>query len=132
MTRWNPQPAIERVWPRIQVGVCWLWTGSLTTAGYGQVRSSEGPLVSVHRLVYETLVGPIPDGLELDHLCRVRHCCDPDHLEPVTPGENHRRGSQVLTHCKNGHPFDSTAGNQRTCRICRRAAWHRWKARQTT
>ena len=90
---------------------CWLFTGTWCDQGYGRYVLSigRGP---VHRYVYQTLKGEIPEGLQLDHKCRVRCCCNPDHLEPVTPRENVRRGiiAQVnrarfaaRTHCKNGH-----------------------------
>ena len=82
----------ERVEARIdRSGDCWVWTGSRTGAGYGQVWSRRGNR-GVHRIVYEQLVGPIPDGLVIDHLCRNRSCCNPAHLEPVTMAENVRRG----------------------------------------
>jgi hypothetical protein len=92
MSRWNPQPAIERAFDKLDVGDCWEFTGSLVTKGYGQIRGDDGPLVLVHRLVYEYLVGPIPPGMQLDHLCRNRRCCNPDHLEPVTNRANVLRG----------------------------------------
>lgn len=69
---------------------CWLWTAATTPTGYGQFRFHDGSRAA-HRLAYEQMVGPIPDGLELDHLCRVRNCVNPDHLEPVTHAENLRR-----------------------------------------
>lgn len=79
---------------RPELGPCWLWQGTITEDGrYGQVRRKSG-LTVVHRYAYEHEVGPIPDGLDLDHLCRIRHCCNPAHLEPVTRGENLRRGYQ--------------------------------------
>lgn len=68
-------------------GGCWLWTGSQDGKGYGKTGRGR-----IHRIVYEELVGPIPDGLQLDHLCRVRNCVNPAHLEPVTGRENVRRG----------------------------------------
>lgn len=69
---------------------CWLWTGSLTWDGYGLFRENNRR-TGAHRFAYEYHVGPIPAGLQLDHLCRVRNCVNPDHLEPVTASENTRR-----------------------------------------
>lgn len=77
---------------RTDLGPCWLWTGGDNGHGYGTIRPHPGPgSVYVHRLSYELAHGPIPDGLELDHLCRLTRCVRPDHLEPVTQKENHRR-----------------------------------------
>lgn len=69
---------------------CWRWQGCRTTIGYGQI-SFQGTMWTVHRLAYEAWTGPIPDGRVLDHLCRVRHCLNPAHLEAVTYSENNRR-----------------------------------------
>jgi hypothetical protein len=130
MTRWNPEPAIDRALARVEVGDCWLWQGALDTAGYGSIKGDDGRTRSVHRLVYEALVGPVPEGLVLDHLCRARQCCNPDHLEPVTPGENYRRS--LTGRCKYGHPLDKQYGRQRFCSVCARERWRRWKMKQTT
>lgn len=74
-------------------GSCWIWTGAITAHGYGTV-GIDGRTRPVHRVVYEALTGEaIPDGLDLDHLCRVRSCVNPDHLEPVSRSENVRRSS---------------------------------------
>jgi hypothetical protein len=75
---------------RTDIGDCWLWTGAHVSSGYGnlKVASVNRP---AHVWVWENLVGPVPDGLELDHLCRVRACVNPDHLEPVTRAVNLRR-----------------------------------------
>lgn len=70
---------------------CWLWVGARDSEGYGSIRR-EGRTLKSHRWFYEQMVGRIPDGMQLDHLCRVRHCVNPDHLELVTPGENQVRG----------------------------------------
>lgn len=76
---------------------CWEWTGARTKDGYGQATRG-GRNVKAHRHVYQALVGPLTDGVQqLDHLCRVRHCCNPDHLEPVTPLENVRRGLPAVS-----------------------------------
>lgn len=90
---------------------CWLFTGTWQQ-GYGYYILKGIGRGSVHRYVYQQIKGPIPDGLHLDHKCRVPCCCNPDHLEPVTPKENVRRGlagqssrarAAARTHCKNGH-----------------------------
>lgn len=70
---------------------CWVWTANTVNGGYGRVRLN-GRMILSHRLAYEALSGPIPDGLQLDHLCRNRACCNPEHLEPVTNRENVMRG----------------------------------------
>ena len=87
---------------------CWLWTKCCDRKGYGRVQLG-GLLLYAHRLSYEVFEGPIPEGLHLDHLCRVRHCVNPDHLEPVTCAENIRRSPihhGAKTHCPAGHPYD--------------------------
>ena len=99
---------------------CWLWQRSKSRDGYGWA-SLKNRTKQAHRLVYELIKGPVPDGLVLDHLCRVRHCVNPDHLEPVTPGENVRRselttaGATVCAKC--GGPFSRLRG-QRRCLPC--------------
>lgn len=111
---------------------CWEWTASRNIGGYGMIWFEGRPRVA-HRVAYGLLVGAIPDGLTLDHLCRVRHCVNPAHLEPVTMYENMLRGESFSarqarqTHCKNGHPLsgDNLYSNpnrkQRVCRTCRTA-----------
>ena len=129
--------ALYRFLPKIEYqGGHWLWTASKDAKGYGQFKL-DGNKVRVHRLAYEHWIGPIPEGLQIDHLCRVKHCANPAHLEPVTSGENTRRGLAPLalaamrsarTHCKRGHEFtpDNTyiakAGSSqgRGCRTCKR------------
>lgn len=92
-------PPIERVLARIDTTdpeVCWLWPGSTYGNGYGSIKigsRQDGTRrnTSTHIVTYEALVGPVPEGLELDHLCRVRLCCNPFHLEPVTHSQNMER-----------------------------------------
>lgn len=107
MRGYNGPHFTERIIPVTESG-CWLWEGYLDKWGYGRVRVN-GKRVSAHRAFYEHYIGNIPDGLELDHLCKVRCCVNISHLEPVTPMENNRRGDGICsinarkTHCVNGH-----------------------------
>jgi hypothetical protein len=80
---------------------CWLWTGSVRPNGYGQVRRRKKCL-KAHRYSYELVIGPIPNGLHVDHRCRFRPCVRPSHLEPVTQLENNFRSRKEV--CKKGHP----------------------------
>lgn len=83
---------------------CWLWTGAPSNSGYGHYKVG-GKAIKAHRAVYELLVGPIPEGMQLDHLCEVKLCVNPDHLEPVTHQENARRHYDKSSLCRNGlHP----------------------------
>lgn len=111
---------------------CLLWSGGLTKNGYAAISQRSGSDRQdfyIHRLMYEWLVGPIPEGLEIDHLCRVRHCASPAHLEAVTRRENTLRGVSPAarqarqTHCIHGHPFDdANTYRWRTRRYCRACA----------
>lgn len=120
-----------RFWSSVnKTETCWLWTGPLDVGGYAKM-FADGRQVKAHRYAYELLVGPIPEGLQLDHLCRVRHCVRaPDHLEPVTARENVRRGvapparQAAQTHCLRGHEFtpENTyveKSGKRKCKACR-------------
>lgn len=118
---------------------CWLWLGYCSN-GYGQVGRG-GQLHKAHRYAYESLVGPIPLGLELDHLCRVRNCVNPAHLEPVTRRENILRGLSraalfaARTTCSVGHEFDAIHRrgddmSRRTCRTCNNAYLREWRAKR--
>jgi hypothetical protein len=113
----------------------WLWTGRVAKNGYGQVRI-RGILKYAHRAVWELLRGPIPEDKHLDHVkargCEIRHCCNPEHLEPVTQQENNRRAAHRKTHCPRGHDYsvygvltsNSKGGVKQRCRLCR---YHHWK-----
>lgn len=88
----------ERFWSKVDKGAddeCWLWTASTDGHGYGQFWNGERRMPT-HRWAYEQARGPIPEGLQLDHLCRVRRCVNPDHLEAVTQAENIRRGHRHI------------------------------------
>ena len=131
------EPRKWRVLRSIEVdsASCWFWTGYLNEHGYGRVLWRKRTWLA-HRLSYEAFVGPIPAGLELDHLCRVRSCVNPTHMEPVTHGENVRRGEAsarklAKTHCRHGHPYSGEnlivepISGSRKCRTCARAAGRR-------
>lgn len=79
---------------RVSAGGCWLWTGAIQTRGYGSTGIGGGRTGLAHRVAYVALVGPIPQGLTLDHLCEVKRCVNPAHLEPVTAAENLRRHAE--------------------------------------
>lgn len=108
---------------------CWEWTGSLGTYGYGHLNVN-GRHVKAHRWSYERSVGPIPPGLQIDHLCRNRACVNPAHMEPVTTRENILRGTGFSainsrkTHCPKGHRYETEgrvrARGDRECRECDR------------
>jgi hypothetical protein len=107
-------------------GDCIRWTGRLNVKGYGQI-GVDGKSRAAHRVAYEVLVGPIPAGLEIDHLCRVRDCINVQHLEPVTHLENVRRRRDNPDECVKGHPFNeentywfNQKGRSNPVRKCRR------------
>lgn len=126
-------------------GGCIVWTGSKNNNVYGHI-TINGQIHYTHRLSYELHIGPIPEGLVLDHLCRTRACLNPHHLEPVTQGENTRRGEPAQrTHCPAGHPYDEantrlrnrtdtkrgTAVTSRECKTCDRDRGRRQYATRT-
>lgn len=118
---------------------CWEWAASTNACGYGRVWW-EGANRLAHRVVYELIRGPIPPGLTLDHLCRVRHCVNPAHLEPVTGSENTRRGNvpSVVAartglcvagrHPLSGENVGFQSGGKRYCRACKAEHSRRRKA----
>lgn len=124
-----------RFWPKVDKAGpdgCWLWTASLDTKGYGKFYDGER-IVTAYRWAWTNARGPVPEGLELDHLCRVRRCVNPDHLEPVTHAENRRRARK--THCLRGHALDEANTYIRpngygACRECLRRHARATRARK--
>ena len=122
---------------------CWNWLGELTGSGYGRIQL-KGRRTSAHRFFFEFFVKPIPDGLELDHLCRNRRCVNPNHLELVTRSENIRRAWIIriknTPNCPQGHPysgenlyivFDKKNNKRwRNCKKCKVEANRRWRSKK--
>ncbi|GHB55478.1 hypothetical protein GCM10010331_49130 [Streptomyces xanthochromogenes] len=137
---------VMRFWSKVDVGdvdACWLWKPLGSTNGYGQF-SSRGKTYLAHRLAYELSQSPIPPGMTIDHLCRVRNCVNPAHLDCVTKAENLRRAKswengaefqRNKTHCVAGHPYSGDnlricKSGKRACRTCERRYTAEWRARQ--
>lgn len=154
----KPRPVIERLLARAPLppgcidpkAPCWQWTGAKTRGGYGKISAgseTDGTkrMALAHRVAYEHFIGPVPEGLELDHVChngtgcpgglacRHRACVNPWHLEAVTGQVNRQRGEggareAARTHCPQGHAYDETntyhppGKPRRICRACNRAA----------
>lgn len=116
----------ERFWSKVRkTDKCWYWTACKNIGGYGRVKIGDRFLMA-HRVAYEGSVGQIPNGLQLDHLCRTRECVRPDHLEPVTNKENVLRGNGITainarkTKCFRGHGFVKKCGGGRECPQCKK------------
>ena len=124
----------KRFWKYVaKTSTCWVWTGSIKKDGYGELSGGMGrKMISPHRYSYELLIGNIPQGKQIDHLCRNRCCVNPKHLEVVSQKENILRGivptaiNAKKKMCVNGHPFDSintriTKSGNRLCVKCSRS-----------
>jgi hypothetical protein len=136
-----PTNATERFFTKVvHAGPCWLWTAARSGNGYGVFSPTKTTKMAAHRFADQALIGEIPSGLDLDHLCRVRDCVNPTHLEPVTRAENLRRSELTgpgrnfaKTHCLNGHPLseayvytDKRGVTHRFCVACRTKRYREW------
>ncbi len=113
----------------VEIDGCWIWDRTISVSGYGQV-SDGGKVSYAHRVSYTHLVGEIPKGLVIDHLCKNKECVNPEHLEPVTQAENVKRAMGNTTHCRSGkHVWNKTRqclecaedrrrANMKSCRVC--------------
>jgi len=135
---------VNRFWSKVdKTGDCWEWHAKVASNGYGHFWL-EGRNRLAHRVAYEMVVGPIAEGLQLDHLCRNPRCVRPDHLEPVTARVNTLRSTNGAsqnfrkTHCPAGHPYDEqntylqrrNGRVERVCRACGRAKQRRYYERK--
>ena len=117
---------------------CWIWIGALRKGDYGQI-VIDGKKKLAHRISYEIHKGPIPEGMELDHICRMHQCINPDHLEAVSHRVNVLRGAApsavhaAKTHCSKGHEFSASitinGKVRRHCKICKRITQRAWESR---
>ena len=131
----------------VQPNGCWHFTGVIDSNGYGRIGYRGRRSVPVQQVAYTEFVGPIPDGLVVDHLCHSLHptcpggtsclhrrCANPAHLRLLTNAENSRLGKERVTHCPQGHPYDEgntrVTNGRRFCKACNRAAKQRLRARQ--
>lgn len=142
----KPRPLLERIEGRIEripESGCWIWMGGVGPNGYGSVWVNGGTK-SIHRAMYEEIVGKIRRGFVIDHLCRVKCCCNPAHLEAVTQSENVLRGDSPAmqrarggshTNCPQGHEFSAdnvymNPNGSRECRICRAEGTRKRRAKK--
>jgi hypothetical protein len=132
----------QRFWLKVdKTETCWIWRAALNDHGYGIFRRSNHTNIRSHRWAWEQVNGLVPNGLELDHLCRNRACCNPSHLEAVTHLTNSSRsqpGGRVwrshITHCPQGHPYDAANTYRhkrgRACKACRNERLRAYRARK--
>lgn len=136
----QPIPLEDRFWARVKKtgpDECWEWLGSQHKprwgSPYGRFTIKHGVRAIAHRIAYELALGPIPEGLTIDHLCRNTLCMNPQHLEPVTASENSRRANslRIRTHCaRGGHELPPIGAKSRGCSVCRRELQRTRQARQ--
>jgi hypothetical protein len=136
------RPAEERFWEKVDArGDCWEWTGAATPTGYGTFFPTRTAPTRAYRYAWESLIGPIPAGMTLDHLCGNRRCVNPDHLRVATQRENALRGHSPAarnarkTHCNHGHSLSAdnlhmTPKGRRECVACRRRRGRETNARR--
>lgn len=125
---------IDNVMSNVDKLDCWLWRGATTKRGYGKVTVNY-KTVAVHRFVYESLVGSIPSGLQIDHICGNKLCVNPHHLEAVSQRENIRRYTSTIIKCNRGHDLCGdnlyiTPDGRRNCKACRRESVALWSMRR--
>ncbi|MFG1963180.1 HNH endonuclease signature motif containing protein [Nonomuraea sp. NPDC049028] len=149
----KPKPIADQLLSKVTPGYggCWIWTGIIINSGYprlGITRQRKTKQYLAHRLSYRLFVGPIPNGMQIDHLCMVRRCVNPRHLEVVTPQVNVLRSPNTMasrwghrTHCERGHEYtpentllkprrDNPEKTSRVCRTCKKASDRKRKAPQ--
>ena len=144
----NGQGVDSRFWNKCSIADngCWEWQGFLNPAGYGQFSAGNGKVMLTHRWTYQRFVGPLIDGMHIDHLCRNVKCCNPEHLEQVTPrvnmerttGHRHSHYSKGnRSHCGNGHEMTPENSYKRpgrvnsyACRACHAEYSRQWLIRR--
>ena len=129
-------PVADRFWPKVEkTDDCWDWVAGKAKEGYGAFRVGSS-MKPAHRVSYELLIGPIPENMTLDHLCRNRACVNPEHLEPVTREENVRRAQIGVPgtrkeKCNQGHLLSGdnlySKNGRRNCRACQRDRQRRYR-----
>lgn len=131
-------PPADRFWAMVDrrgPDECWEWTGARQPNHYGTFGLTRTKCVRAHRFAYELCVGPIPEGLVIDHLCSNPSCVNPMHLEAVTTQENRQRSADRMTTCKHGHPYTEDniivrATGRRSCRECNRIRCKQYQDRK--
>lgn len=138
----SPRPVEERFWEKVDAsGDCWEWTGSQTPTGYGTFFPTRSTPVRAYRFAWELLIGPIPEGMQIDHMCMNTRCVNPLHLRLATPRENTLRGhsrsaiNARKTHCNQGHPLSGDNLRQvrkgRSCIACEQRRYQERKMRNS-